>query len=119
MFEEKIAAEPQSREGWDGQERRAVRRVRCWSGTFVLFIVRPSFRCFRVPLWDVSPAGISFLHDVLLPVDTVLALQVRAGLPGLSRVRTARVVHATPQGGIWRIGCQVSPPFSERELESL
>jgi len=70
-------------------------------------------------MWEVSPAGISFLYDAPLEPDTVVALQVRAGLPGLSRVRTARVIHATEQGGSWRIGCQVSPPFSERELESL
>ncbi len=119
MFEEKIIAQPQPAEQWDGPERRATSRQRCACGSFALFIIRPSFQCFRVPLWDVSPAGISFLHDVPLKPDTVVALQVRAGLPGLSRVRTARVIHATEQGGQWRIGCQVSPPFSERELESL
>jgi hypothetical protein len=119
MSEEKITTQPQSRVQWQGQERRAEGRQRCGYGSFALFIIRPNFQCFRVPLWDASPAGISFLHDAPMKPETVVALQVRAGLPGLSRVRTARVIHATPQGGTWRIGCQVSPPFSERELESL
>jgi hypothetical protein len=119
MFEEKITPQARSDGQWDGQERRAVRRQRCACGAYALFIIRPHFQCVRVPLWDASPEGISFLHDVPLKPETVVALQVRAGLPGLSRVRTARVVHATPQGRVWRIGCQVRPPFSERELESL
>ncbi len=48
-----------------------------------------------------------------------MALQLGAGMPGASWVRTAHVVHATRQEGKWVIGCRISPPLSDLELESL
>ena len=101
------------------QEQRSQLRRRSRGKAFALFIARPSLKAFRVFICDASPYGISFLHDFPLEPKTILSFQLMAGKPGVSWVRTARVIHATPQQEKWVIGCQVSPPFSAQELESL
>ncbi len=101
------------------QNQRSQFRRRSRGKAFALFVTRPSLKAFRVTIFDASPYGISFLHDVPLEPNTVLSFQLMAGKPGVSWVRTARVIHATPQEEKWVIGCQVSPPFSAQELESL
>lgn len=101
------------------QEHRSQFRRRSRGKAFALFVARPSLKAFRVPICDASTYGISFLHDSPLEPETVLSFQLMAGKPGVSWVRTARVIHATPQHGKWMIGCQVSPPFSAQELESV
>ncbi len=98
-------------------ERRSASRRHCRRYTFVRFIVRPHYQGYQVLLRDISPSGLSFLHHAALEPGTVVALQVRSSLPGMSLVRTARVAHALPYRGGWKIGCRVSPPFSAAELE--
>ena len=101
------------------QELRSQSRRRSRGKAFALFVTRPSLKAFRVFICDATPYGISFLHDVPLEPKTVLSFQLMAGKPGVSWVRTALVIHATKQQEKWVIGCQVSPPFSAQELESL
>jgi hypothetical protein len=101
------------------QEQRSRIRRRSRGKAFALFVARPSLKAFRVTICDASSYGISFLHNVPLEPNTVLSFQLMAGKPGVSWVRTARVVHSTRQQEKWVIGCQVSPPFSDQELESL
>jgi hypothetical protein len=68
----------------------------------------------------VSPGGISFLSAVPLRPGSVLGLQLLWGLPSASRMRVARVTHcASGEEGGWRVGCEVSPPFSPEEVASL
>jgi hypothetical protein len=100
-------------------ERRSASRRRLRRYTFVRFIVRPHYQGYQVLLGDISPWGLSLLHHAPLEPGTVIALQVRGSLRGMSLVRTARVAHAVPYRGGWRIGCRVSPPFSEEELAGL
>lgn len=119
MMDDKTRIEPQSDSPSCSRERRSESRRTCRGRGFALFVIRPSLRCFRVPVRDASTYGISFLHDRSLEPGTILALQLGAGMPAASWVRTARVVHATPQGDEWLIGCRVSPPLSIGELESL
>lgn len=119
MFEEKSTTAPNCYGQSSRREHRSHPRRRGRGKTFALFIIRPSLQCFRVTLWDASTHGISFLHDAPLERGTLLALQLRAGMPGSSRVRTAHVAHATRQGEKWLIGCRISPPLSDIELESL
>jgi hypothetical protein len=69
---------------------------------------------------DIGPEGIGFLAERPLRPGSVLALQVLCGVPGASLTRVARVVHCAPgEEGRWRVGCQVSPPFSPEEVASL
>jgi hypothetical protein len=119
MIDEQTVIQPEGDGPTRDRERRSEPRRRCRGRGFALFVIRPSLRCFRVPVRDASTYGISFLHDRPLEVGTILALQLGAGMPAASWVRTARVVHATPQGEEWLIGCRVSPPLSVGELESL
>jgi hypothetical protein len=69
---------------------------------------------------DVSPEGIGFLAEGPLRPGSVLALQVLQGTPTASRTRAARVAHCAPAGaGRWRVGCEVSPPFTPAESAAL
>jgi hypothetical protein len=119
MADEQITTGPRGDGPPTGRERRSQPRRRSRGSAFALFAVPPSLRAFRVTIWDAAPCGISFLHDAPLEPGDVLALQLGAGLPGVSWLRTARVAHATPHERGWLIGCRVSPPLSARELESL
>lgn len=119
MLEESLTIQPCRDAQLSLLERCSRPRRRCRGKTFALFIIRPSLRCFRVSLWDASADGISFLHDTPLECGTLLALQLGAGMPGASWVRTAHVTHATAQAGKWLIGCRVRPPLSDLELDSL
>ena len=98
---------------------RCEPRHGCWQCPLVRLAIRPRFRSFKAFLQDVSASGIGFFLGSSLEPGTVLALQLKAGLPGTSLVRTAKVVHATPREGRWLIGCRLSPPFSAAELEAL
>jgi hypothetical protein len=119
MTEEKITMEPYDKNPPSGQENRSQPRRRSRGKAFALFTIPPNRNCFRVLVRDASQSGISFLHDSPLEPETILALQFGAGLPGASWVRVAQVAHVTPRGQGWLIGCRISPPFSERELESI
>jgi hypothetical protein len=119
MTEEKTATELKDSTRWTGQERRCQPRRRSRGHIFALFTIPPNPTGFRVPVWDASLSGISFLRDYPLKPETILSFQLAAGLSGVSWVRSAQVVHATPHEGKWLIGCRVNPPFSERELEDL
>lgn len=119
MVEETSTTPSSCDERTSRRERRFHPRRRCRGKTFALFIIRPSLQCFRVTLRDAAPQGISFLHDAPLEQGTLLALQLGAGMPGSSWVRTAHVAHATPEGEKWVIGCRINPPLSDIEMESL
>jgi hypothetical protein len=119
MSEEKSTNQLASDDHWSGEERRSHSRCRCRDKTLALFVIRPSLKCFRVTLWDASPRGISFLHDAPLERGTVLVLQLGVGTRDASFVRTVRVAHATPRVGKWLIGCRLSPPLSNMEMENL
>ncbi len=98
---------------------RSEPRRGCWPCLLVRLAIRPRFRSFKAYLRDVSASGIAFFLGSPLQPGTVLALQLKAGQPGTSLVRIARVVHATPREGRWLIGCRLSPPFSAAQLEKL
>src|SRR2546423_6021822 len=76
-----------------GIEGRTQKRYRCREKKIVRFAVRPTFQNFQALVRDVSALGIGFLFDRALEPGTVLALQLKGDQPGLSLVRTARVVH--------------------------
>jgi hypothetical protein len=99
--------------------RREPRRPCCWEHTLIRVAVRPSFHPFPARVRDVFARGIGLLHQAPLEPGTVLALQLRAGVRGTSCIRTARVAHCAPYEEGWVVGCTVSPPFSEEELEGL
>jgi hypothetical protein len=114
MSEQEVRAD-----GPASERRSEPRRPCCWEQTVIRVTVRPSFQPFPAQVRNVSARGIGFLHQDPLEPGAVLALQLRAGVAGTSCIRTGRVVHATPCGGEWLIGCTISPPFSPRELEAL
>jgi hypothetical protein len=100
-------------------ERRAHPHILCGKGTVIYLAERPHFSSVRSLVRDVSRGGIAFFFNRSLEPGTVLALQLRGRLPGTSCIRSAKVIHATKGLGCWVIGCQVSPPFSDEEIESL
>jgi hypothetical protein len=69
---------------------------------------------------DISTQGLSFVAERPLGPGAVLTLQVLWGAPSASRTRVARVAYCDcEEEGRWRVGCQVSPPFSLAEVASL
>lgn len=100
-------------------ERRSAARHPCDNSPLIRLTVRPGLRTFRGLLWDVSRDGISFHLHRPLEKGSVLTLVVRGSAPGVSCSRSAHVVHSTPAEGLWLIGCRVSPPFGDHELEGL
>jgi hypothetical protein len=111
--------EPQDQPQAPPADRRAEPRRDCNPFRFVWVVARPSLRPFRAAARDFSERGLSFLHDSPLEAGSIFALQLTVRQADTSLVRTARVTHVTPMEDLWLIGCQVSPPFSAAELESL
>ncbi len=107
-------------EGFIVGDRRASVRKEVSEGSLQLTIlVRPGMRKYQVSAADISNFGIGFLMDESLPLGSVLAVQQHVLIPGRSWIRSGKVIHATPRGDRWLIGCEVSPPFSKQELEVL
>jgi hypothetical protein len=101
-------------------ERRREPRRPCPSQPLLRYVVRPGLESRWGHALDVSARGIGFLTGEPLRAGAVLALQLRGGAPGASRVRVARVARCTPAvAGRWHVGCEVSPPFSGEEVASL
>ena len=103
-----------------GVERRRSPRRACRAQRALSFVPWPGSLGRLGYTLDVSAQGISFLAERPLGPGSVLALQVLWGAPSASRTRVARVTHcAREEEGRWRVGCQVSPPFSPAEVASL
>jgi hypothetical protein len=101
-------------------ERRREPRRPCPAQPLLRYVVRPGLEARWGHALDVSAHGIGFLAAEPLRPGDVLAIQLRGGTPGASRVRVARVARCTPAGaGRWHVGCEVSPPFSPAEIASL
>jgi hypothetical protein len=102
-----------------GERRRAPRRA-CRSAAELNYVPWPDSLGRLGYVLDIAAEGIGFRAERPLRPGAVLALQVLRGAPGASLTRVARVVYCNPQdGGGWRVGCQVSPPFSPEEVASL
>jgi hypothetical protein len=93
--------------------------LRCRDNNRARFTVRPSFRSIQTRIRYARPTGIRFEYQTPLERGTVLALQLQTGMTGISCIRTARVVDATPEGDGYLIDCTITPPFSANELDSL
>jgi hypothetical protein len=62
---------------------------------------------------DLSPLGVGLYLERPLPADSLLTVE-----PFSPEARTllARVIHATPEEGGWRHGCELSSRLSEEEI---
>jgi hypothetical protein len=100
-------------------ERRREPRRPCPTWPLLRFVVRPSLLGRWAHALDFSGHGIAFLAAEPVGPGSVLALQLVDGPPGSSVVRTGRVAHCARVPGGWRVGCDVSPPFSPAELAAL
>jgi hypothetical protein len=108
--------EPERPAGSD--DRRHEPRVQCPAQPVLRYSVPPS----RLLRWgyaaDISRAGVCFLAAEPVGVGSDLELHAPEGPPAC--VRVVRVAHCAPTGvGSWRVGCEVSPPFSGEEVASL
>jgi hypothetical protein len=101
-------------------ERRRWPRRQCRAERALSYVPWPGALGRLGHALDVSTQGLSFLAERPLGPGAVLTLQVLWGAPSASRTRVARVAYcACDDEGRWRIGCQVSPPFSLAEVASL
>jgi hypothetical protein len=101
-------------------ERRTSDRRPCPRRPLIRLLARPNFECLRAGAVNVSAEGIGLVFDRRLEPGTVLAFLLQHSRPGMSRILSARVVHATPRpDGTWLIGCRLSGPLSDSELRSL
>ncbi len=102
----------------EGADRRHEPRVGCPGRPTLRYAVRPGSRLCWGYAANVSAGGVCFLAVEPVGPGAELELYVLEGPP--SCVRVVRVTHCAPSGaGSWRVGCQVSPPFSGEELASL
>ena len=103
-----------------GAERRRWPRQPCPTRPALSYVPWPGSLGRLGLALSISEEGISFLADGPLRPGSVLGLQLLWGLPSASRTRVARVAHcACGEEGGWRVGCEVSPPFSPEEVASL
>jgi len=100
-------------------ERRDSLREDCTKFVSLTILVRPKMQKFQVVVVNAGIRGMAFLMDEPLPTGAVLALQHQIRIPGQSWIRSGKVTHATQHGEKWLIGCELTPPFSKEELESL
>ncbi len=100
-------------------DRRDSRRVDCSKYVPLTILVRPKMRKHQVLVVNAGIRGIAFLLDEPLAAGAVLALQRQIPIPGKSWIRSGKVTHATQNGDRWLIGCELTPPFSKEELDSL
>ena len=100
-------------------ERRDSGREACHKFVPLTILVRPQMQKYQVEVVNAGIRGMAFLMDEPLNAGTVLALQRQIRIPGLSWIRSGKVTHATQRGEKWLIGCELTPPFSREELESL
>jgi hypothetical protein len=86
----------------------------------IRMLPRPSFQSFYGFLRDFSIQGFGLVFTRPLETGTILAIQLRKRLAGVSDILTAEVRHATPLGdGFWVLGCQLSRPLTEEECLAL
>jgi hypothetical protein len=111
---------PSAPPGAAGTERRRAPRRACPARPALSYVPWPGSLGRLGYALSVSAEGISFLAEGPLRPGSVLGLQLLWGLPSASRTRVARVAYcAAGEEGGWRVGCEVSPPFSPEELASL
>ncbi len=120
MPETHPAAEGRPRTSPPAGERRRWPRRACRPGPVLCYVPWPDALGRLARAVDLSPGGIGFLAEGPLRPGSVLALQALSGAPTASRTRVARVARcAGREKGGWRVGCEVSPPFTGEEIASL
>jgi hypothetical protein len=102
----------------DGDERRHEGRAECPARPALRYAMRPDPELRWGYAANVSAEGVGFLAVEPVDLGSDLELHVLDGPPFC--VRVVRVTHCAPTGvGSWRVGCQVSPPFTSEEIASL
>lgn len=68
----------------------------------------------------ISTGGISLAIERRVMLGTFFAVELPDPFGGISRMYSARVVHAEPQGhGYWHLGCAFAVELTEAELIEL
>jgi hypothetical protein len=82
----------------------------------IRLLPRPSFQSFYAFLRDISIQGVGLIFTRPLEPGTLLAIELRKHMTGMSDILTAGVRHATPlEDGFWALGCQLSRPLTPEE----
>jgi hypothetical protein len=102
----------------ESRQREGPRRA-SGSRALLRYVVRPSLLSRWGYALDFTGRGVAFLAAEPVECGSVLALRLEDGPPGSSVIRTGRVAHCSRVPGGWRVGCEVSPPFSPAELAAL
>jgi hypothetical protein len=100
-------------------DRRGGARCPCLSAAVVRVLVRPSFQRLHAVPRDVGRQGLCLYVPGALAVGSRLALHAPGRRPGESCILSGHVVHATCRDRAWRVGCALSRPLTDDELEAL
>jgi hypothetical protein len=106
-------------------DMRAWKRFPSERRTPVRLVVHPDFRTLTARVLDASVYGLGLLFEWPLEPGSVLSLLLLRpghGRPPrlrVSRIVTAKVMHATPHPDGWRVGCRLASPLDAAELEAL
>ena len=101
-------------------EHRAAPRYRSARRPALRVVARPTFRCVRAVVRDVSVRGLALLVAERFEPGTVLAVELRERDGEVSGVLTARVRHLRrAPGDLWLVGCSLSRTLTDDELAAL
>jgi hypothetical protein len=99
-------------------QRNTVRHLCSWP-IAIQVLSDPAWQRVRVQIRDVSVAGVGLLSVKPLDVGTRLALEWNFGPPDQWKTLPARVVHATPDGDRFLIGCRFDTPLGPDDLDTI
>jgi len=105
---------------YQGDERRSEVRSLGRHRHSIRLLARPGLQRLTAIVRDVSLSGIGLELRHPMEPGTILVLELQGRHVGVSRIQSARVIHATPlNGDTWLIGCKLKFPFSDFDLSCL
>jgi PilZ domain len=99
-------------------QRNTVRHLCSWP-IAIQILGDPARQRLRVQIRDVSVAGIGLVIGKPLDVGARLALDWNFGSPDCWKSLQARVIHVTPDGEQFLVGCAFDAPLDESDLNGL
>jgi PilZ domain len=101
-------------------DRRSQERFVLSNFCPVRLLTRPSLQPFQGFIREVSREGIGLVVSRSVEPGTLLAIQLRKRLTGVSEILTAQARHATPVSPFhWLVGCRFSRNLTDEEMAAL
>jgi hypothetical protein len=100
-------------------DRRATERFAVNAGSSCSFVSQVVEVIASVRIKDISMEGIGLLMSRTLETGTMLAITLSNPARNFSKTVLVRIVHVTPQVGIYLVGGKFTSPLTYQELTTL